>query len=95
MPKNVEELKKYENLYGFESKIYKFFEENRRLGFNFQEIYERAYPNPKNIEFDKNWKKVLTNIGGILALNFTLDNLKKKKGLKTIFSEGIQYYYLE
>lgn len=83
------------NLSDFESKIYKIFDENRGKGFSFQEIYQKAYPNLVNADFDKEWKNILANLGGTFALNSTLDNLKKKKGLKSIFSEGTQYYYLE
>lgn len=95
MPRDVKELKKYENLSDFKSKIYKIFDENRGKGFNLQEIYQIAYPELVNADFDKKWKDILANLVGTLTLNSTLDTLKKKKGLKTIFSEGTQYYYLE
>ena len=44
MPKDIDDLKRHENLDEFESLVYSIFENNKGKGFTYDEIYERVQP---------------------------------------------------
>ncbi|MCK4380802.1 MAG: hypothetical protein KAW51_06640 [Candidatus Lokiarchaeota archaeon] len=85
MPRSITELLKHENSRLIENIILKFLRNNKGIALTFNEI-----------EFNLiKEKQSGVNLGGKFFINNILRDLIKQKKIKSIISNGIEYFYLE
>ena len=85
MPGSIVELLKYENSQLIENIIFKILLNNKGMALTFNEI-----------EFNLiKEKQSGVSLGGKFFINKILRDLIKQKKIKSIISNGIEYFYLE
>lgn len=85
MPKRIEELIKFENFEEIKEKIIEILQNYQRSALNFNEIQFNLIKDRKlNIE-----------LGGKFFLYTILRNLIREGKIKSIVSNGMEYFYLD
>ena len=85
MPRSITELLKHENSRLIENIILKFLRNNKGIALTFNEIEFNIIKE----------KQSGVNLGGKFFIYNILRDLIKQKKIKSIISNGIEYFYLE